>query len=90
MVRRSNTQPSPAIRRGVYRHDWTRGGHFVFYAVDSRGEYVGELEADGLRVTETEAHDFLAHMLDLCDPVAAPQPLRLLKPPADASDPPRA
>lgn len=86
---RRNSQPVSRPARGVYRHDWTRGGCFVFYAVDSRGEYVGEVLADGVRVTETEAHQFLTHMLDLCDPVSAPPALRLVRPPS-ASDLPQA
>lgn len=64
----------------MYRHDWLRAGCFVFYAVDSRGEYVGELAADGIRVTETAAEDLLWNILDACDPV--PTPLRLIMPAA--------
>lgn len=70
---------TPVAPRGVYRHDWFRNSCFVFYAVDSRGECVGELNVDGVRLTEDAAERFLADILDLCDPTGDTV-LRIVKP----------
>lgn len=55
------------LARGVYRAPFTRGGCPVFFAVRAGGELAGEVVADGIRVTESEAREFMVDLLALCD-----------------------